>query len=60
MSFPSIFAPFFVSAFYLDKRTRGSTLHQLEWLTVESQVTTLSGKDIEKEKHAPIATGIAK
>jgi hypothetical protein len=23
-------------------------------------VTTLSGKDIEKEKHAPIATGIAK
>jgi hypothetical protein len=40
-------------------KTRYSTSHQSEWLRSKTQVTADTGKDVEKEEHSSIASGIA-
>jgi hypothetical protein len=41
------------------KQPRDSTLHQLEWLRLKTQVTADAGEDVEKEEHSSITGGIA-
>jgi hypothetical protein len=41
------------------KRTLRFYLTPSEWLRSNTQVTTHVGKDVEKDKHSPIALGIA-
>jgi len=40
------------------KQPLDSTSHQSEWLTLKTQVTTETGKDVEKRNTPPLLVGL--